>query len=247
MKFVRICSFIVSLLMVASSIQAFGANATERDAEAHALVEIVSQRPENMQVRCRLTTRGPDGRGEALIRYSTVVSEGGWQGIYERLDTAIAEQLVVLHRDGLPNQYVYRKGPRMGEAERPVVLDGSEASIPFAGSEFWLSDLGLEFLHWPEQRLVRDRKITMRKGRPCKILESANPGAQNGYARVLSWIDAEYGGLIYAEGYDSKGKLMKVFSIGGFKKINGAYHPKELEIRNEKDDSRTLLEFLFDE
>ena len=25
---------------------------------------------------------------------------------------------------------------------------------PFAGSDFWVADLGLEFFHWPEQKVL---------------------------------------------------------------------------------------------
>jgi hypothetical protein len=34
-------------------------------------------------------------------------------------------------------------------------LGGDATMIPFAGSDFWVADLGLEFLHWPKQLLLR--------------------------------------------------------------------------------------------
>lgn len=218
------------------------------DPEAQALVrELVSRQPESMQVRCRLKMRGPDGPwSEVLVRYTIIPDGEGWKGIYETENGPQAEQLIVMHRGLLPNQYVYRKGEAHLQSAQPVVLSGAEAAIPFAGSDFWLSDLGMDFLHWPEQRLDRDAKITMRMGRPCKVLESVNPHS-TGYGRVLSWIDSEFGGLIYAEAYDRQGQRLKVFSLKGFKKINGTVHVKEMEIRNDQADSRTRLEFLFEE
>ena len=121
----------------------------------------------------------------------------------------------------------------------PIRLNGEQATIPFAGTDFWLSDLGLDFLHWPKQRLIRYDKPAMRNTRPCKVLESLNPNlAEKNYARVVSWIDAEYGGVIAADAYDSKGKKFKIFSLKSFKKgqVTG------MQIRNEKTDTKTYLE-----
>ena len=44
--------------------------------------------------------------------------------------------------------------------------------IPFAGSDFWIADLGLEFFHWPEQKVL---KKEFRRNCSCVVLESTNP------------------------------------------------------------------------
>jgi len=112
---------------------------------------------------------------------------------------------------------------------------------PFAGTDFWLADLGMEFLHWPEQQLI---KKEMRRGRSCKVLESTNPQLGKGaYGRVRSWIDGESSQLILAEVYDSENRLLKAFSVGSVKKIKGRWELKDMEIRNEQTDSLTRLEF----
>jgi hypothetical protein len=83
---------------------------------------------------------------------------------------------------------------------------------PFAGTDFWLADLGMEFLHWPSSALLRKE---MRRGRSCKVLESTNPQLGKGaYGRVRSWIDSESAQLIRAEAYDSENRLLKEFSPG---------------------------------
>ena len=108
-----------------------------------------------------------------------------------------------------------------------------------------LADLGLEFLHWPEQRLVKNE---MRRGRSCKVLESTNPQPGKGaYSRVRSWIDSESAQLIRAEAYDSENRLLKEFSVGSVKKVRGRWELKDMEIRNEQTDSLTRLEFDLDE
>jgi hypothetical protein len=120
--------------------------------------------------------------------------------------------------------------------------------VPFANSDFWLADLGLEFLHWPEQRIVQEARIKMRKGRPCKVLESINPrpGAA-GYTRVRSWIDAEKMQPILAEAYAPDNTLIKEFEIGSVTKVNGHWELKNMEMRNAKTDTQTVLEFKYEQ
>ncbi|MGP8021051.1 MAG: outer membrane lipoprotein-sorting protein [Limisphaerales bacterium] len=111
----------------------------------------------------------------------------------------------------------------------------------FAGSDFWVEDLSLEFFHWPEQKIL---KHEMRRGRACQILESTNPSpSPNGYSRVVSWIDNETLGIVQAEAYDAKGELLKEFYPKSFKKVNGQWELQEMEIRNDQTGSRTRLEF----
>ena len=113
--------------------------------------------------------------------------------------------------------------------------------IPFANSDFWICDLGLEFFHWPGQKIVKKEN---RRGRGCMVLESTNPEpSTNSYSRVLSWIDEESGGIVQAEAYDFKNKLLKEFAPKSFKKVNGQWELQDMEIRNDQTGSRTRIEF----
>jgi len=149
--------------------------------------------------------------------------------------------LTVIHTEGQPNEYWLKStaGPT-GPGDPGVRQTGNGAMIPFAGTDFWLFDFGLEFLHWPTQRIV---KKEMRRGRFCEVLESVNPHAAPGtYARVLSWIDQETTGLLRAEAYDTDRRLLKEFSVGSFTKVNGQWRVRDVEIRDERTGSRTRLE-----
>lgn len=138
----------------------------------------------------------------------------------------------VEHRDGQPN--IYRD-------EAGQIISGSQLDVAFAGSDFWISDLGLEFFHWPEQRVL---KWEMKRSFGCKVLESKNPNPTPGsYARVLSWVHDETGGLIQAEAYDLRGKLLKEFRPTETEKVNGRRELKEMEIENAQTGSITRLEF----
>ena len=69
-----------------------------------------------------------------------------------------------------------------------------------ARSEGELADLGLEFLHWPQQRVLR---YEMRRSKSCEVLESLNPQpVPGGYARVVSWVITESPhGIVHAAAY----------------------------------------------
>jgi hypothetical protein len=222
------------------------------DKDALTLVQqLLSQRPaKELFLEGTFKIRHSDGRrSEVPVKYAIRLAEDHWESVYQTLPTALLgpEQLVVVHRSDQPNGYDFTQISLDGSRTNRLTLAGSAANVSFAASDFWLTDLGMEFLHWPEQRLVRDAKITMRLGRPCRVLESINPApAEATYRRVVSWIDSELGNLIYAEAYDLQNKRFKVFSLKGFKKVNGHWQVKDLELRNDKADSRTRLEFNFE-
>ncbi len=115
---------------------------------------------------------------------------------------------------------------------------------PFAGSDFWIGDLGLEFLHWPAQRLL---KKEMRHSKSCDVLESINPApVPGGYARVVSWIMIESPhGIVHADAYDAQGKLLKQFDPKDLEKVNGEYRVDEMQMRNRQTGSRTVIKLNF--
>lgn len=143
--------------------------------------------------------------------------------------------LNIVHRENSPNayQYDYMTNPnRAHYSEDP----GEQ----FGGTDFLVMDLGLEFFHWPQQKIL---KHEMRRSRACTVLESMNPNpSTNGYSRVISWIDNESSGIVQAQAYDSNNKRLKEFypNVG---KVNGQYQIKEMEMDNVQTDSRTLLKF----
>jgi hypothetical protein len=212
--------------------------------------ELLAQQPaEDLEATATLKIRDPDGkRSEVTIRWAIhIVDDTAWQATYEvTAPAALAGTTLQLrHQAGAPTQY-RRLAPGNPDAAKatPVALEPDQLWAGFAGSDYSAFDLGLEFLRWPGQRLV---KREMRRGRPCRVLESANPRPADGaYARVLSWIDNETGGLLRAEAYDARGRLLKEFSVRSFKKVDGRWQLKEMEIRNEQTDSRTTLTFDLD-
>jgi hypothetical protein len=184
-----------------------------------------------------------DGKGRRStipVQFRTTTDAVRWSTTYETTAGSNQAILVVIHEADRPNQYqLYHSLP--SALHSPELLVGNETMIPFAGSDFWVADLGLEFFNWAEQKIL---KHEMRRGRSCRVLESTNPNpSPNGYSRVVSWIDHETLGIVQAEAYDAKGELLKEFYPKSFKKVNGQWELQEMEIRNDQTGSRTRLEF----
>ncbi len=176
------------------------------------------------------------------------VSQTNWETIYETgsINETPAERLVIIHQVNQPNQYLYAQAPAPNAPlPEPKPISAAQAAHPLAGSDFWLSDLALEFLHWPGQRKLKDGKAM---GQECYLLESSNTNRVE-MDRVVSWIDKESfdqgsGGLLRAEGYQGT-NLVKEFSLSGssFVKVNGEYKLEKMKITSPLKKSQTTLKF----
>ena len=197
-----------------------------------------------------LNIRDANGQKTKIsLRCEVIVTAAIWQIIYKTIGTnnvgwTNGVCLKIIHTAGQPNWYSwsnYNSGgiiSGMGESKWP----GTQWTHPIPG-DFLAVDLGLEFFHWPQQKVL-PKTTNLKRGRDYTLLESTNPNlATNGYSRVLSWIDKETGGILEAEAYNAQGQLLKVFEPKSFKKINGQWELQEMEIRNVQTGSRTRLEF----
>ena len=199
---------------------------------------------EELNLKGRLTIR--DGAGlirEVPFEFRTAVTATNWMAIYRSdpsgTNDGVHRPLAVVHLVGQPNSY-WQASQVQPDAWQPLQA-GEAYEKAFGGSDFSIQDLGLEFLHWPKQKLIRTE---MRKSRSCHVLESTNPRAGNsGYSRVVSWLDVESGGLLLAEAYDRREKLLKEFSVNTMKKVDQRWQVQQMEIRNVQHRSRTRLEF----
>lgn len=180
-----------------------------------------------------LKLRGKARGANIPVQIQTLVTETNWRTSYRASTTNAVASFTVVHASGQPNDYRLES---CGLADRGVQL-----LLPFAGSDFCLLDLGAEFFHWPDQRLVRKE---IKKGQSCDVLES-RPGSVtvDGYSRIVSWIDRDTGGIVQAEAYDAKGKLLKEFEVREFSKVDGEWRVTQLEMRNVQAKASTLLVF----
>jgi hypothetical protein len=174
------------------------------------------------------------------ISFKTLATSDVWKTAYIKG----RDWWIIIHQNGQANRYIFLERnleEKPWPSENFVHLDENQIMTPFANSDFWICDLGLEFFHWPEQKILKKEN---RRSRACNVLESTNPNpSANGYSRVVSWIDEESGGIVHAEAFDAQNKLLKEFDPKSFKKVNGQWELQEMEIRNVQTGSRSRIEF----
>ena len=206
--------------------------------------EILQQRPGEFPTNATLKIRSAAGTERSLpVRMDITQTATNWTQVYRTLPgkseiPANGESLTIVHTYGKPSRYFLATNGQTNATE----LSGNQTMVPFAGSDFWVADLGLEFLHWPKQRLV---KKEMHYHKSCVMLESINPApTKSGYARVDSWMTIEKPhNPVMAKAYDATGKQIKVFTPEGIEKVEGTYKPSAIEMRNLKEKTRSLIEF----
>jgi hypothetical protein len=188
--------------------------------------EILSETPAtNFTQTGILKIRNSEGTTNIPITFKTEIGQGQWRVVYSATVGDETDSLVIIHKDGQSNEY----------------SSFGKTMTPFAGSDFWVADLGLEFFHWPEQKITGHET---RKTRACTVLESDNPDPVPGtYSRVVTWIDNETLGIIHAEAYDANNRQLKVFDPKSLKKVNGQWELQDIEIRNVQTRSRTWIRF----
>jgi hypothetical protein len=147
-------------------------------------------------------------------------------------DTNLAESFTIIFCTNGPNRYFFGRADKPGAPPgEPREISGAEADIPIGGSDFWLSDLGLEFLHWPDQTRMRG---DIRSSRGRYVLVSRNPHPHpGGYSSVKVFIDKETDQPTQAEafGVEDTNKTVKSFSLEKLaRKPDGSYEVKELLI-----------------
>jgi hypothetical protein len=248
------------LLVLAAMLIAFGARAqstnrlSEAEIEGRQLAQaILQERPATNLVQQGILRIEDSNRRVTTtqITFVTFVTNESWEAKYSVGQTINGSnafiRLVIVHQNRQSSEYfVARDVFKAGDDEMialsiPKPLNETEIMAPFADSDFWICDLGLEFFHWPDQKILKHES---RRTRECAVLESTNPNPSPGtYSRVDSWIDNETLGIVHAEACDSNGKLLKVFDPKSFKKVNDQWELQDMEIRNVQTRSRTWIKF----
>jgi hypothetical protein len=233
---------------------------SDAEIEGQALArKILEQRPAENSTNTGILKIRPASGGHVnlSVRCLTIVTPADWRQIYEATATNLAATLLIIHAPSAANIYFYRPGvftnlPLSGDAQQfenlfhAAPLSPSELATPFAGSDFWFCDFGVEFLHWPRQKMLAKTKDTkpLDRGREYRLLECGNPSpAGNSYARVVLSVDKESDGILDAIACDRNGDKIKFFELKDLQKVNGQYEVKTLVMENSQTKSSSRLEF----
>ena len=245
----------LTALLLLCVFRAPAADSTDAEVQGRQLVQhLLDQRPtENYTNTGVLHIRGAHGKTtEVPVRVEIKVTATNWSATYEAaVGTNRLASLYIAHEADRRVEYYYRTNlvlgaiPILSPLFRSPKLAAGETMTAFAGSDFWIADLGLEFLQWPQQKLV---KKEVKRSQGCSVLESVNPNpAAHDYARVVSWIDSENGGIVQAFAYDAQDQLLKEFYPENFKKVNGEWRVGKMEMDNDQSKSSTILKFDLDD
>ena len=211
---------------------------SDAEIQGHALVQKIlqSQPAENQTNSGVLQIKAKGQLTKLPVTWETLVTATNWSNRYlvKRGETNVTT-LVVTHAGTAANQY------QLGENGVAHEINGRQAFVPLAGSDFWLGDLGLEFFHWPGQKIV---KKEFHRQCACAVVESTNPDP-HGYSRVVCWIDEESLGIVEAYAYDAQGQKLKNFYPKSLEKVNGQYRVESMIMENLQTDSTSRLEFDF--
>ncbi|HAV63597.1 MAG TPA: hypothetical protein DCY13_14680 [Verrucomicrobiales bacterium] len=239
-------AFAVAVAIVAGNL-GFKLAAQEGDPVEGARIaaELRSIRPaEETRWRGEFKQKAADGSRISIpVTCDILIQSNRWLASYvtQALPGRMAEKLVIVRSDDGSTEYLHWQAGDDGAFPlEPRRLTGAAAAIPFAGTDFLLTDFGLEFLRWPTQKLLPGE---MRRGFPCYVLESVNPRPDASYSLVRSWIEKEHLGLMLAEAVGPTGEHFKEFTAGSFvKDAEGNYQLKDMEMRT-RGTGWTRLEF----
>ena len=206
------CIRILAVWIVGLSVSGAEDTASAQGREwAQRLRTVAPEEPSTNQAVLKIRNR--EGRRQVPVTVITQPGKGGWSVEYQVGGDGAngAGEISRIHYS--------TQGPPTFEArvEAPGKSPTKEVSAPgdraIANSDFLLNELGMEFLHWPEQRLI-GRELS--NGRWCQVLESVSKKSQ-GPASVKSWIDEKLGVVLSAEVYDARKVRLKHFSITQFR------------------------------
>ncbi|HEV2695203.1 MAG TPA: outer membrane lipoprotein-sorting protein [Verrucomicrobiae bacterium] len=228
----KLLSAVMALLaLVAANAMADTTNGlSDKEIQGHALAQkMLAQWPvENFTNAGVLKIRSSKKHDEFPLKYTVTITPTNWVACYwAQLATNSVTKLAVTHDGSESNHYEF--------------FGDETEQRAFAGSDFSAGDLGLEFVHWPQQKVLK-REVHSSRG--CTVLESTNPSpSPDSYSRVMSWIDTETLGIVEAYAYDAKGKQLKDFYPKDFTKINGQWQVQTFVMENVQTGSRSRIEF----
>jgi hypothetical protein len=133
---------------------------------------------------------------------------------------------------------------KQDEGGKSRLIAGSQLPERVRGTDLSYEDLSLHFLYWANPKVEGEQTV---KGFSCWIILVQHIGRDSNYTSVRMWITKEGNGLLRADAFNSKGKLVKRFEVISGQKVEDKWIPKQVRIQvydpeTGKQESRTYLE-----
>lgn len=114
------------------------------------------------------------------------------------------------------------------DADQPRTSTKVDMTGAIAGSDVSWLDLSMAYLWWSHEEIVGRDSI---KGYDCTVVHVTPGDVEAGaYASARLWIADDVPVLLRAEGYDADGKMLRRLSVRSFKKIDGRWVIKDLDV-----------------
>ena len=147
------------------------------------VTQLLAQRPvDGFTKTGTLKIRNSNGeRSEIPIKCEVLITATNWQNTYEAFFTNATEKLVIIHPNDQAHQLEgdfqdggfrvvskdVQRGSNLYKHTYPAA--GRSNRETFANSDFWIADLGLEFFHWPQQKVL-PKMTNLKRGRDYTLL-----------------------------------------------------------------------------
>ncbi len=132
------------------------------------------------------------------------------------------------------------------ELKRVRQITGSSKRDSFAGTDFSFQDLAIisEITDWTDTdaKVTRMREETV-DGHPCTVLEFEPTDADIAYGKIRLWLGLDDLVAHQYEFDDRQGQLVKRLLVSDVRPTNGIPTPYRLEMRNERNGSRSVAAF----
>jgi hypothetical protein len=133
---------------------------------------------------------------------------------------------------------------KQDEGGKTRLIAGSQLPERVRGTDLSYEDLSLHFLYWANPKVEGEQTV---KGFSCWIILVQHIGRDSNYTSVRMWVTKDGNGLLRAEAFNSKGKLVKRFEVISGQKVEDKWIPKQVRVQvynpdTGKQESRTYLE-----
>jgi negative regulator of sigma E activity len=123
-------------------------------------------------------------------------------------------------------------------AGQNLTLNGGRLPQPVRGSDLTYEDLSLRFLYWDRATIEGEQPIRTIN---CWIILVQPPTRDTQYGSVRLWVPKEGGGLLRAEGFDQKGRLLKRFEVVSGQKIGGRWWLKQVRVERFEPETKKVV------
>lgn len=134
------------------------------------------------------------------------------------------ERMIVTRPFGKHPAFAYKAGDPLRDT--PI----RNLFAPIQATDISWIDLTLSFLWWSNGRVVGEDTA---KGEDCYVIEVPAPkGKKELYEKVKVWIHKKQKMILKAEGYGMRGRLVRRLWVRSFRKIDGRWMVKDLEVQS---------------